>query len=583
MNINEYFSNTDSANAKLSSSLPQGPLYSKTIKNFYEDLIGPRLDEIDVKILKEWNDMLERYINLETPIYWIRKYESGPQNPTNNKQDNRRGALTLVVDDNDKIKFAYAFISNYDAQEIYSMIRAGVTPPTEDEFDLMMHSGSYKLHYDLHGGDCQDDQVTYYEQRGSVKSGVLNEQNWYLAHIYDVNGISYDNIYSLSNKDIEEIFLSRGHVADWKNVSSLTPGIQSFLKSSQKTSEGLTRKVRIIKISEVYDRFKKKVSDPVVEKDIDKLFKQILQASFYRFIHPCNYFLVPARKNECNFVYGRQQISIGEYKPLVEYVKNQIENKFKSHINFTDFLSKLMLPSSTVSKKSGSIDIHICYGTKYSDFCLQDKCHTVNYPSGYTDVKAFLNYYNASGKNIYLTIEYSIDGILNRFQTRHKNVSEKYIYDKIKNGKKIIEWIKLTIDIGPASPKTISKRKTSCTSTAPTYGKSSTHITTTILPFSAPLTSGITTIGQEMKAFFSNLLVKRNLNAAMIDNLRDPNYCRVNLGTSYPIIVDITTDSFDSRRYYKDIYLGTYRICSQWQKNKENDYRTKSMNWASKL
>ena len=233
MNINEYFSNTDSANAKLSSSLPQGPLYSKTIKDFYEDLIGPRLDEIDIKILKEWNDMLERYINLETPIYWIRKYESGPQNPTNNKQDNRRGALTLVVDDNDKIKFAYAFISNYDAQEIYSMIRAGVTPPTEDEFDLMMHSGSYKLHYDLHGGDCQDDQVTYYEQRGSVKSGVLNEQNWYLAHIHDVNGISYDNIYSLSNKDIEEIFLSRGHVADWKDVSSLPPGIQSFLKPSQ--------------------------------------------------------------------------------------------------------------------------------------------------------------------------------------------------------------------------------------------------------------------------------------------------------------------------------------------------------------
>ena len=186
----------------------------------------------------------------------------------------------------------------------------------------------------------------------------------------------------------------------------------------------------------------------------------------FRFKHgrwSCNYFLVPARKNECDFVYGRKQISIGEYKPLVEYVKNQIENKFKSHINFTDFLSKLMLPSSTVSKKSGSIDIHICYGTKYSDFCLQDKCHTVNYPSGYTDVKAFLNYYNASGKNIYLTIDYSIDGILKRSQTRHKNVSEKYIYDKIKNGKKIIEWIKLTIDIGPASPKTISKRKTSRT------------------------------------------------------------------------------------------------------------------------
>ena len=69
----------------------------------------------------------------------------------------------------------------------------------------------------------------------------------------------------------------------------------------------------------------------------------------------------------------------------------------------------------------------------------------------------------------------------------------------------------------------------------------------------------------------------------MIDNLRDKNYCRMNLGSSYPIIVDITTDSFDSDRYYTDTYLGKYRICSQWQKNKANIYRDKSKNWASKL
>ena len=561
MNINEYFSNTDSANTNLSSSLPQGPLYSKTIKNFYEDLIGPRLDEIDADILKEWNEMLERYINLKTPIYWIRKYESGPKNPINNKQDNRRGALTLVVD-NDNIKFAYAFISNYDAQEIYNMIRAGVTPPTAEEFAQMMIDGSYQLHYDPRGGDCQDDQVTYYKHRGSVESGVLNQQNWYLAHLHDVNGISYKNDYSLSNKDIEEIFLSRGDVKDWKDVSSLSLNIKSFLNSSP-TSEGLNRKVRIIKIRDVYNSFNRRVSDSVDENVIDELFKKILQASFYRFIHPCNYFLVPARKNECDFVYGRKQISIGEYKPLVEYVKNQIENKFKSHINFTNFLSKLMLPSSTVSKKSESIDIHVCYGTKYSEFCLQNKCDTVNYPSGYTDVQAFLNDYNESGRNKKLTIDYSIDGVLNRFQTEYKNVSEKYIYDKIKNGKTIIEWIKLdTIDIGLASP---------------------TPITTTILPVPAPQTSEITTIGQEMKTFFSNLLLTEKLNAAMIDNLRDKNYCRMNLGSSYPIIVDITTDSFDSDRYYTDTYLGKYRICSQWQKNKANVYRDKSKNWASKL
>ena len=104
-----------------------------------------------------------------------------------------------------------------------------------------------------------------------------------------------------------------------------------------------------------------------------------------------------------------------------------------------------------------------------------------------------------------------------------------------------------------------------------------------ILPVPAPPTSEITTIGQEMKTFFLNLLLTKKLNAEMINNLRDSNYCSENLGASYPIIVDITTDSFDSRRYYKDIYLSKYRICSQWQKNKANVYRDKSKNWASKL
>ncbi len=215
---------------------------------------------------------------------------------------------------------------------------------------------------------------------------------------------------------------------------------------------------------------------------------------------------------------------------------------------------------------------------------MQDKCDTVNYPSEYTDVQAFLNDYNESGRNKKLTIVYSIDGKMSRFQTRYKKVSEKYICNKIKNDKKIVEWITLdTIDIDSASPKNIRKRKISDTSTAPTSGKSSTSITTMILPVPAPPTSEITTIGQEMKTFFLNLLLTKKLNAEMINNLRDSNYCSENLGASYPIIVDITTDSFDSRRYYKDIYLSKYRICSQWQKNKANVYRDKSKNWASKL
>ena len=364
MKISEYFNHTDSQNMRLSSSLPQGPFYSRTIKDFYDDLVGPQLDEIRPTILKEWSEMLDRYINLPVPIYWIRKYESGSKNSSDNKQDNRRGALTLVVDKNNQLRFAYAFISNYDAQELYNMIRIGITPPTENEFLQMMFNGSYQLHYDPDGGDCQDDEVTYYEHRGNVKSGVLNAQGWYLAHIADVNDIIYQNDYGLSNQDIEAIFLSRGQVTEWKDVSTLPMSIQAHLSTS-KISNGLSRRVRIINIDDIYTNFNKKVSGSVDENDVDKFFTQILQASFYRFVHPCNYFLVPSRKNECDFIYGRKQISIGEYKPLVEYVKTLIRDKFKGEIDFAKFDEKLMLPNSS-TKKSGSDVIHVCYGSKYS-------------------------------------------------------------------------------------------------------------------------------------------------------------------------------------------------------------------------
>ena len=58
MKISEYFNRTDSQNMRLSSSLPQGPFYSRTIKDFYDNLVGPQLDEIRPTILKEWSEML---------------------------------------------------------------------------------------------------------------------------------------------------------------------------------------------------------------------------------------------------------------------------------------------------------------------------------------------------------------------------------------------------------------------------------------------------------------------------------------------------------------------------------------------
>lgn len=44
----------------------------------------------------------------------------------------------------------------------------------------------------------------------------------------------------------------------------------------------------------------------------------------------------------------------------------------------------------------------------------------------------------------------------------------------------------------------------------------------------------------------------------------DKNYCSRELGISYPVLAINTSDSYDPQRYYKNVVVGKYLICSQW-------------------
>lgn len=76
-------------------------------------------------------------------------------------------------------------------------------------------------------------------------------------------------------------------------------------------------------------------------------------------------------------------------------------------------------------------------------------------------------------------------------------------------------------------------------------------------------------IGQYAKNIFESLLVAGTLNSAMIANLMDRDYCSREIGISYPIIVIGSSGTYDPQRYYKNLVLGKYFICSQWyEKNR---------------
>lgn len=83
------------------------------------------------------------------------------------------------------------------------------------------------------------------------------------------------------------------------------------------------------------------------------------------------------------------------------------------------------------------------------------------------------------------------------------------------------------------------------------------------------LTSGLK-IGQYAKNTFESLLNGGKLSSSMMANLMDKNYCSRELSISYPVLVVYSAGGFDPQRYYKNLVLGKYLICSQWYEKSRN-------------
>lgn len=467
MDINVYFGQNDSENSPADLRLCNGRCFNEKIKDFYTGCIEGELKRIQPDI-KKWDEFLFKYINLDLPIYWIRKYESSGDK-FNNKNNNRRSCLTLVVDNNtNTVKFAYAFVSNYDAQELYNMIRNGVDAPNEKDFLEMLQKGEYQFHYQEDGKDCQDNLVSYFDKRGNIKGGVLNLQNWYLAHINGVNDIPYENKYHLSNAQINELFFPKGHVNDWVQVP--LEDFENFEFNRNKTNTNLDRRVRIIDINDIYKDFRQLEPD-APNDEIDDLYKNLLKAHFLRFVHPINYFLVPSKKCEVNYIFGRKNVSIGEYGHLIEYIKNKRKNIFSNSI-IKKAEDNMMLPTVGISKMDyGSEKIYISYGNAYIDYSFLNDEQKVQAPAGYNTLEDFIKKVNSGNGNQYnLIIYYSVSNkeyqiaYSPKKQISQLGIKSKIVIDIKKNlgrniDMRLLDYIRIDIDNSKTSSNSGSPKK----------------------------------------------------------------------------------------------------------------------------
>lgn len=313
MTIKEYYDNYKS-NKKYPIVLTDDD--AVTIDDFYAKSIKKHVlcQQSEKENVIAWHNMLLEYVERDDAVFWIRYYESG--NKKNGRWNNRRACKTNFKHGN-KEK-SYVFVSNYDAHEIFNMVRLGVKPDV-NEFLELMKNHEFKLHYDS-GKSCEESDVCSYEKIGTVKGGVLTVEHWYLAHII---GIKSDNYLDTSSNnpieiDVERLY-PRGEISDW----------------NKREGQYLVREL-----------------DYIFTDDDMKLIK----AHFLRFVDPLNYYVVPGKSYQEN---GTEKAQIGEYNSMNAYMSDKFNQIYGQKV-MDEYRKVILAPS--FPKANGKENINIKYG-----------------------------------------------------------------------------------------------------------------------------------------------------------------------------------------------------------------------------
>lgn len=310
--IEQYFD--DYKNRKSLPGLKVGT--AKTIADFYDDCIEPTLIPKENAIA--WHKMLMQYIEREDAIFLLRRYENGSK--AGGRWNTRRSAMTRFADG-----FTYVFVSNFEAHEIYNMAFKGVVP-TAEEFARLLNNHIYPMHYDNgKSRSCEEIDVSAYPHIGTVRSGVLNESKYYLAHIFSVNGTDYlwDTDDTIISKDEINEIAPRGTLSEWAVIDGYP--IRKF------------------------------------DYSLDAKQKAYVIAHFLRLVDPLNYFLTPIKALTSVKDISWNQ-NIGEYPELVGYVFKVYEQRFGKECVEKYCKKAMTLPMKVNQSDLGNTSIGISYG-----------------------------------------------------------------------------------------------------------------------------------------------------------------------------------------------------------------------------
>ena len=251
---------------------------------FIEPFLPPK------KAVEGWHKILKKYINEKNAIFSIRKFGSYRDNKTKDRKTLRRGFLNLT-----NLGINAFFIDNFFTSYFFSMAYDGYVPDYND-FKEMMLSRKFPCGYIV----TKTETALAAFHKG--KDPRIQYKGYNIAHIHDAGrDFNISNIKTVG--DFCKLFFPLGEYDDWKAIKKDKNGPYHYRNLS-------------------------------IKKDDQKLVKQFLVAHFLRTVHPINYFLVP--KQFCiSFVNdkGETKYEIGEYEPLIKYVRQKIKQRYGAIYN----------------------------------------------------------------------------------------------------------------------------------------------------------------------------------------------------------------------------------------------------------
>lgn len=325
--------------------------YAKTLGEFYDDFVAPRLP--DPEVVLQWHEVIKYYSEQKNVIFPIRA--------GNTKGHLRRGWLVNVNN-----HFSYMFTDNDLAVYIYKMALDGFCPDKDEFVEYMtefkdvsdigwlntkktgipaeidkVRGISRKFmqmpaRFNKAGGpgiDSTETEKNAYINCGPAPSCCLGKYNYKHAHIIDVAGRAYE-------------IPGRSGLIEWKNIkSSLLGDVKDYCWDP-------------VKCNYIWER----TISPAEEAELRVLFK----AHLFRFLNPLNHFLAPLDKQN-RYINADKvpQVDIAEYENLQKHIIMKKSAVFTSA--FKEFLTETRAPKewrSTSWADNSSEEIQIVYHEK---------------------------------------------------------------------------------------------------------------------------------------------------------------------------------------------------------------------------